>query len=230
MVRNIRRLNRYAFTMIELIFAIVIIAISVMSLPMMTQVTSTGIERNLAQEAIFTSIAEINLATTYTWDEISLIDSNNTSSIDELSRVININVVNDCSDSGIDDSSGADIMRRTGHVHRRCLNTLATEPFTGLDSACVDSLNTVAHDFNSTYEGGAMTSAQGYKTEYESQLVVTRCDGTCVDFGEAINNPNINMKEIQVTLRNASDAEVVTILRTYSANIGEVAYHRKPLL
>ncbi|NOR56932.1 MAG: prepilin-type N-terminal cleavage/methylation domain-containing protein, partial [Sulfurimonas sp.] len=27
MVRNIRRLNRYAFTMIELIFAIVIIAI-----------------------------------------------------------------------------------------------------------------------------------------------------------------------------------------------------------
>ncbi|NOR57288.1 MAG: hypothetical protein GQ474_02070, partial [Sulfurimonas sp.] len=73
---------------------------------------------------------------------------------------------------------------------------------------------------------GAMTSAQGYKIEYESQLVVTRCDGACVDFGAA---NNVNMKEIQVTLRNASDAEVVTILRTYSANIGEVAYHRKAL-
>jgi prepilin-type N-terminal cleavage/methylation domain-containing protein len=61
-----RILHRLAFTMIELIFAIVIIAISVMSLPMMTQVTSAGIERNLVQEAIFASVAEINLATTYT--------------------------------------------------------------------------------------------------------------------------------------------------------------------
>ena len=226
MVRNIPRLNRYAFTMIELIFAIVIIAISVMSLPMMTQVTSAGIERNFAQEAIFTSIAEMNIAITYTWDEVSLIDSNATGSIDELSRVININAVSDCADSGLDDSSGADIMRRTGHVHRRCLNTLATEPFTGVDSACVDSLNAVAHDFNSTYEGGAMTSAEGFKTEYESKLEVTKCNGACVDFGAA---GNVNMKEIKVTLRDASDNEVITILRTYSANIGEVAYHRSTL-
>ncbi len=48
---------RRAFTLIELIFAIVIIAISVISLPMMTQVTSSGVAGNLeTQEAIFKAI------------------------------------------------------------------------------------------------------------------------------------------------------------------------------
>lgn len=46
-----------AFTLIELIFAIVIIGISFMSVPMMIQVTSTGVAKNLeTQEAIFKAI------------------------------------------------------------------------------------------------------------------------------------------------------------------------------
>jgi len=45
------------FTLIELIFAIVIIAISVVSLPTMIQVTSSGVEKNIeTQEAIFKAI------------------------------------------------------------------------------------------------------------------------------------------------------------------------------
>ena len=53
MVRTSSTSKRFGFTMIELIFAIVIIAISVMSLPMMTQVTNKGLEESLVQEAIF---------------------------------------------------------------------------------------------------------------------------------------------------------------------------------
>jgi len=46
-----------AFTLIELIFAIVIIGISFMSVPMMIQATSTGVAKNLeVQEAIFKAI------------------------------------------------------------------------------------------------------------------------------------------------------------------------------
>jgi len=45
------------FTLIELIFAIVIIAISVVSLPTMVQVTSSGVGKNIeTQEAIFKAI------------------------------------------------------------------------------------------------------------------------------------------------------------------------------
>lgn len=49
--------GRGAFSMIELIFAIVVIAISALSLPMMTQTTSTGVFKNLeTQEAIFKAV------------------------------------------------------------------------------------------------------------------------------------------------------------------------------
>lgn len=49
--------SKRAFTLIELIFAIVIIGISFMSVPMMIQVTSTGVAKNLeTQEAIFKAI------------------------------------------------------------------------------------------------------------------------------------------------------------------------------
>ena len=48
---------RQAFTLIELIFAIVIIAISVVSLPTMIQATSSGVASNLeTQEAILKAI------------------------------------------------------------------------------------------------------------------------------------------------------------------------------
>ncbi len=231
MVRNLHSLNRYAFTMIELIFAIVIIAVSVMSLPVMTQVISKGMEGNLAQEAIFTSIAEINMATTYTWDEVSLIESNTVGAIDELSRVVNTNTANDCADP-----DGDTIMRRTGHVNRRCLDDTTVAPFPGLDSACNDSINTAVHAFSPTYEsegGGAVVSAEGYKRIYESELIVTRCDtGGCINFGAAGVNENINMKEIKVSIQDVTDPndiKLVTLLRTYVANIGEVAYHTRTL-
>lgn len=48
---------RTAFTMIELLFAIVIIAFSVLAIPMISQVTSKGVESTIeAQEAIFKAV------------------------------------------------------------------------------------------------------------------------------------------------------------------------------
>lgn len=219
--------NRLAFTLIELIFAIVIIAISVISLPMMNQTVAKGLEGNLAQEALFSAISEINIATSYAWDENSLLDTNlsTASGVDTLSRVIRTGTTGDCADSGLNDSAGNDINRRTGHINRRCLNNLATVPYNIAATDYVLSLNASKHDYNITVEGTASTtSSTGYKKEYESKLDVVRCDGTCVDFGDA---NNINMKEITVTIRDSSDDSVITLLRTYSANIGEVAYNNR---
>lgn len=218
-----RILNRFAFTMIELIFAIVVIAISVVSLPMMTQVTSSAIEDNLVQEAIFASVAEINLATTYLWDESSRIDDDDTNATsDDLSRVINLN--NECFGTGIFEGI-VEINRRVGHINRRCLDNLLTPRYAAFDFQ--ESLETSIHGFDPIYIG---TQASGYKKEYDSQLQVINCDtGNCQQFG--LENNNINLKEIRVTIREKDDAtnETVTLLRTYSANIGEVAYERELL-
>ena len=220
---------KHAFTLIELIFAIVIIAISVVSLPMMSQVTAKSMENSLAQEAIFSALSEISMATAYAWDETSLLDTNLSSGagVNELSRVVSIaGTPGNCFDTGVVEASTT-IKKRIGHINRRCLNNLATTPYNPAATDCVDSLNATEHDYNTTYEGtAATTSSTGYKIAYESKLDVERCDGTCEDFGDA---GNINMKEITVSIRDASDQSIVTRLRAYSANIGEVAYANEDL-
>jgi hypothetical protein len=221
-----RILHRLAFTMIELIFAIVIIAISVMSLPMMTQVTSAGIERNLVQEAIFASVAEINLATTYIWDENSLIDDDDVNATgDDLSRVLNLDA--SCVPAGF--AGAIQILRKPGHINRRCIDNNLTVRYPDIDY--IDAIEAVQHPYTPIFIGSA--SATGYKQEYDSQLIVTNCDifgaAGCIDFGDEADN--INLKEITVTIREENDAtnQAVTLLRVYSANIGEVAYANEGL-
>ncbi len=64
--------KRYAFSMIELIFAIVIIAVTMLSLPMMTDVTSKGSERNLeSDEAIFEAYVKAVEATDRKFNDLN---------------------------------------------------------------------------------------------------------------------------------------------------------------
>ena len=230
MVRASHSLHKNAFTMIELIFAIVIIAISVMSLPMMTQVSSSSMEKNLVQEAIFATVAEINMATTYVWDQHSLLDANDTSStFNDLSRVLNT-TVGDCFQTGGEiDIDGTPLLRKLGHINRRCIKNSSTgRLITSNHDEYKDSLEVPEHGYEAIFTG--TTSAAGYKQAYDSSLNITNCDtGNCQQFGTISNN--IDLKEIEVSIRKEDDLsnEVVTLLRTYSANIGEVAYTSKGL-
>jgi len=193
--------NKNAFTMIELIFAIVIIAISVISLPMMAQVISRGIEGNLVQEAIFAGSAQLNEATTYTWDERSSDDLN----ISELARIVNTN------------ASGCP---RAGIINRQCLTNLAIRP---LDASVFNgsSIDSITYVNEPIYLGA--TSATSYKTDYNSTLTVSRCDGgACIKFGDEAANNNPNLKQLEYTVIHPDDDKVVVRLRAYSANIGEL--------
>jgi len=103
--------RRYAFSLIELIFAIVVISIAVISLPMMIQTTSKGIQGNLTQEAIFASSTKLNEIISYPWDDNSMQKGT------IFSRVIWTSV-NDCNST---------TKLRLGHIlqqqHRRCLDS-----------------------------------------------------------------------------------------------------------
>ena len=203
MVRH--TLHKTAFTMIELIFAIVIIAISVMSLPMMMQVTSEGMEKNIIQEAIFAASAQLSEATTYTWDEHSTNDLN----ISVLSKVVNTNT-DGC-------TSGSN---RPGNIHRECLSDLSIRPY---DTASLNgsSIDSIAHGVQRIFTAGGDATA-GYKSEYDSTLVVKRCDniGNCIPFGDT--DPNPNLKQIEYKIHDINDASTLVVLRVYSANIGEL--------
>ena len=201
--------RRAAFTLIELIFAIVIIAISVISLPMMSQTIAEGIDANIVQEAIFASATELNEAVTAHWDENSI----EIGMPDSSARVIEIGAF--CNN----DSNSSTFRQMPGHInqplHRRCLDSNTTTPSDASVTA-VDSLDDMEHgDANITI---GTAGAEGYKETYQSNVVVSPSAN--------FNGVNNNIKSIVSTVKD-ENGNTIALLRTYSANIGEVDYYKR---
>lgn len=205
--------RRSAFTLIELIFAIVVIAISVVSLPVMSQVTAKGAEANLVQEGVFAAAAELNEAVTAHWDENSLEPGLPFT----LSRVIDLGLCGN-------DLNAANYRRMPGHIdqvkHRRCLeaNASVTAP-SNTNVTNVTSLSDMIHGATNVFDD-TTTDSTGYKSRYFSDINVTNS----ASFGTTANNPYI--KQIVSTITN-SDSETIVLLKTYSCNIGEIDYYKK---
>ena len=204
---------RLAFTLIELIFAIVIIGITVISLPMMTQVTAKGIDENVVQEAIFAAATELNEATTHHWDENSFDD--NASNV--YSRVIT---------TALGGAKGCNTITRLrpGHInqelHRRCTEKNTTVSGTKTDDN-VSAFEDVKHiGPNDPLFNNSVPDAAGYKRDYTSVLKVDNAL-----FGNLTDNSDIKKLEVIV-----SDPDgVVTKLSAYSANIGEIDYYKRTM-
>jgi prepilin-type N-terminal cleavage/methylation domain-containing protein len=194
--------KRFAFTMIELIFAIVIIAIAVLSLPMMTRATQKGIESSLVQEAIFASSAELIGATAGYWDENSMQDVN----VSHLSRVIDIS--NDCNST---------TKLRPGHIkqpfHRRCLDDLSTNANASAGGSVYDLDDAAADSNGSSMFDNPNENSSGYKDAYTSDL--------------SISNTG-NIKFLESVVKN-KDGEIIVKLKMQSANIGEIDYYKRTM-
>ncbi len=202
--------RRFAFTLIELIFAIVIIGISVISLPMMSQTIAKGVDANIIQEGIFGAAAQLNEAVTAHWDENSI----EVGMPDTSARVIDIDGL--CNNNSID----SNFRQMPGHInqplHRRCLDSGAVTPDddSGTTDISVD-LNNMSGT-KDIFQGTA--DADSYKDlTYKGVLSITRpanFDG---------NNSNIKL----ITSTVKKDGKTIALLRTYSANIGEVDYYKR---
>ena len=211
MVRTAKQLNKRAFTIIELIFAIVIISISVISLPMMIQVNNKSMEDSMVQEAIFAASVKLMNSSAGYWDANSMEDAD----INHLSRVVDIG--SKC----INDTSNLRHRLRPGHIaqpfHRRCANRVAgvAANSKNLDYPNLDNADNkgLKKDLFTNYLAGST----GYKKNYESQVIVSQA-----------TNRNIKHIEIKVTDPD-NDDNLVTILRMQSANIGEIDYYKRTL-
>ena len=204
--------KKSAFTLIELIFAIVIIAITVLTLPMMTRATEKGIESSIIQEAIFAAATELNEATTYHWDANSI----NPTTPNSYAKVIDIN--GQCDNN----TSSPRYRLLPGQIeqplHRRCLNSNITMP-ADANSTTVEAVENAAHGYKLIFLNPT-PDKEGYKDKYKSEVIV----GNKATFGDLNNNTNI--KPIQVTIKN-SNGTILTSLKTYVTNIGETDYYKK---
>lgn len=200
------RYTRAAFTMIELIFAIIIISMSVITLPQIIQITSKTVEGNIVQEAIFAASAELMGATSYYWDLSSMQDYN----LSHLSRVVDIEAT--CESN----SSSSRYRLRLGHVeglyHRRCLES-SSDIVSNIADANFLNLNNTVHG-NQLIFTNETKDAKGYKDSYYSTLSATQ------GLGDA------NIKELTLSVTK-SDGTPITTLKSYCANIGEVDYYKR---
>ncbi|MEN4046446.1 type II secretion system protein [Sulfurimonas sp. NWX367] len=204
--------KKSAFTLIELIFAIVVIAITVISLPMMNQSISKGIDSNLLQEAIFAAATELNEATTAQWDEASIDENASTT----VSQVINLDGL--CENN----QSSQRYRLKPGHIleplHRKCLNNLNQTALHSNTNPDVDAVEDKAHGYRNIFLN--LTPGQeGYKQDFNSSLVISYNP-----VFDGIQRPN--MKKLTITVKD-EEGNVVTSLFTYVANIGGIDYYKR---
>jgi prepilin-type N-terminal cleavage/methylation domain-containing protein len=204
--------KKSAFTLIELIFAIVVIAITVISLPMMNQTISKGIDSNLLQEAVFAAATELNEVTTSQWDEASI--DVNASTI--ISQVINLDAT--CENN----NSNERYRLKAGHIlqplHRKCLNDLTQGVLQSNTIAEIDAVEDKVHGDTNIFLN--LTPGQAdYKQNFTSALTVS--------YNPVFNGvATPNMKKVTITVKD-QNGNVVTSLFTYIANIGGTDYYKR---
>lgn len=202
--------RRSGFTFIELIFAIVIIAITVLTLPVMSRITEKGIENSIVQEAIFAAATELNEATTMHWDANSIEPT-------ELNSYAKVIDMGNCDDN----TSSPRYRLLPGHIeqplHRRCLDSNTTAP-SYATSTTIEALENKKHGYRLLFLNPT-PDKEGYKEKYKSKITIQKK----AKFG---GSKDKNIKRIKVTVIN-SQGHVITSLKTYVTNIGETDYYKK---
>lgn len=196
---------RAAFTLIELIFAIVVMSIVVLSMPMMSQIISSGIERNLVQEAVLVTSGDILKTISGKFDENSRTDSDNYEKMLYSSDAEVIAM----------DGNGS----RAGNINIIFDNNTTTRPaLSGLDAGETAGVSEDDIDDYGIIDGDAVTlpgSAAGYKQDYKKSIIITQ---------ETFNNVgDANAKKVEVTFKNEGATVELVKMHTYTFNTGSVS-------
>ena len=220
--------------MIELIFAIVIIAIVVISLPLMMKTNEDAMEGNVVQEALFASSAKMMQVLSYPWDEHST-DSTNPNTYGKVVNITggNTNYIRKDANGTSDVNSSY----RVGHIlkdnHRRFhdVSLAADANHIGtLGSATPPTALNNANIANAPFIIPA-TSATGYKNNYKMDVSVNYVSdnnfaGSTFIFSGTGNATASNIRLITVTIKDSAGVPL-TLLRSYSSNIGEFDFAKR---
>ena len=232
---------RHAFTMIELIFALVIMSIVFVSLPMILVNNQNSLEDNLVQESIFLASSKMSQVLTFKWDDNSSSPGLGTLSTSDVIEVTN--------GPAALDRNGSEF--RVGHFqedkHRRMspvLNETRTATAIGIEvPGTFDDID----DFDGLVATNIIATAgvDGYKKEYRADVNVsyvndnnfinaTNYASDSIDFvlspTAAAATTNLKMMEVSIEQEDPTSAtgwEQTLLLRAFVANIGETDYFKR---
>ena len=212
-------LVRKAFTMIELIYAIVVIAVVTLTIPMMIQVNNKGLEGNVAGEAIFLISSVLSEATTLVWDNRSIQGGTGATAI-VLSKIL------DTSGNGAYNRPDINSTIRIGgldeDLHRQFF-PVTTVP----DEAA--GLYDIGSSFDSTAAGAQFGLKNTYVVKVTRTYIADAPGGFIFSTTPSGTKTNVKMTEVEVKADLDGDRilEVISVLRAYTCNIGEVDFAKR---
>lgn len=228
--------KRQAFTLIELIFAIVIVAIIVLSIPMMTQATSKSSEGSISQEAVFAASAKLMQTLSFPWDENSSDIEQMLEGATVLSGVVKI-------PGGTASLDFNDTVCRPGLIARRC-RTDEQGREVNVSNMGNDYTNFLIRGLDDS--NGTSTiiaaSSEGYKNRYTLITTIGYVSdsedsgmneidynasnpfgGNSFVFSDVNITAPTNLRLVTVSIYKTGDLVTpVSVLRAYGANIGEI--------
>ena len=217
---RVRSNARSAFTMIELIFAIVLIAVVMLTIPTMIQVNNKALEGNAAQEAIFLVSSVLSEATTQLWDANSIDANLNTV---RLSKMLDVNGTGNAAYNRWPDiNSTVRIGGLEQDLHRMFFSA-ETRPVQAAGAPL---------DLNVSFNAAATGQQLGLKTQYTitaTRVYVNDTPASPFVFSTAADTQQTNIKMTQVEINATVDGTptVISRLRAYTCNIGETDYAKR---
>jgi len=211
-----KNLKKSSFSLIELIFAIVIVGITVTAIPMLLNTSSNNMETNLESKTFYNAYGVLMSIKTLDWDE------NNTKD-DNFYKVLTANDGDNelkCERNGtveLNNSSGADCDdNTTSHIG-------IDDGEDANDSSTFDDVDDF-NDYNVTnlahYDIRIGVRYVKDDTDYSAKNIFYNDDLT--------TSNNTNIKEIELNITNKS-GKLIAIIKGKSMNIGAVMIYKKNL-
>jgi len=221
---------RSAFTMIELIFAIVIIAIAVLAMPTIMFTNASSQEQTLKEEGIMLTTTKIAQILTYPWDVSS--SPPIVGGLMSTSQVVNTNGDPLLARNGTTDFR---IGQFQDELRRRMTPRSAQRAAGAIGGAAGSNIGAFDGDIETV---GAVGSVQGYKKQYRMTTSVSYVtdiaayNANTINFNfstGALGGPT-NIKMVQVSTDELTPAGAwipIIQMTSYSANIGEAEFYKR---
>ena len=219
---------RHAFTMLELVFAIVIIGIAVLALPTVLLTSASSQEQTLKEEGIMLTTAKIAQILTFPWDANS-----SPTAVMSTSQVLNTGGHGALGRNGISDF-------RIGHFQDELRRRMTPESDQRAAGA-IGGVNNIGSFNGDDVTVGAAGVATGYKKQYRTTTLVSYV-ADAADYNTAANTDinfnfttaaaggTTNMKMIQVSTSELDSAGAwvpIIQMTSYSSNIGEAEFFKR---
>lgn len=219
---------RKASSMIELVIAIVIMGIAMMTLPMMLTKVQENNAFSLQQESILMARTQLGDITTHPWDENTI--QNGIATVLDVSN----------GDSELTRYPDANSTRRVGHAKgnkRRKFNNdeVNASIALGSDGSDLDDIDDFNTNVKNLVDANDTNTTLGYKlsdinltiaVNYVSDDANYSSSTVGFNFPTASTPPSTNLKMVTIVLKNSLSDNNIT-LRTYVSNIGANQLLRK---